>query len=312
MQNPQEVQRVVRALREALALNPLQTRTGQLGTENSEAQPAGREAAQNGSLDREPLGLILGTGLSGLVDKLAERCAVPYADLPGFPLSGVDSHAGAFVWGRFPGRCGEDESLARPLLIQQGRCHLYEGREPEEVCMGVRVMAAMNVRTLIVTNAAGALNPRFEAGDLMCMTDFINHTGRSPLMGPNCGDWGPRFPDMSEPFDPQLRGLALETALKLGMRLESGVYIGVHGPEMESPAETRMYRQWGADAVGMSTVLEVIAARHLGMRVLGISCLSNKNLPDCMRPAPLEEVIAVAERAGKKLGRLLQAMVTKL
>lgn len=289
MQNSQEVQLAVDVLRDAL--------------------PA--SAAGEAPL----LGLVLGTGLSGLAAELltgssngpaaggASCVRVPFADLPGFPLPGVDSHQGAFVRGRLNGV---------PVLAQQGRCHLYEGRSPAEVCMGVRVMAGLGVKTLIITNAAGALNPRFEAGTLMCMADQINHTGASPLTGPNCAAWGERFPDMSAPFDPALQALALETAGALGIRLERGVYIGVHGPEMESPAETRMYRQWGADAVGMSTVLEVIAARHLGMRVLGVSCLSNKNLPDCMAPVPLAEVIAVAGRAGENLARLLRALVTKL
>lgn len=280
MQNSQEVQLVVEALRAALP---------------------------GGASEKEPLGLILGTGLSGLTARLTDACSVPYADLPGFPLSSVDSHQGAFVWGRL----GRGEAGV-PVLAQQGRCHLYEGRSPAQVCMGVRVMAGLGVRTLIITNAAGALNPRFAAGDLMCMADLINHTGVSPLTGPNCHAWGERFPDMSAPFDPFLQTLALQTALKLGIRLERGVYIGVHGPEMESPAETRMYRQWGADAVGMSTVLEVIAARHLGLRVLGISCLTNKNLPDCMAPVPLEEIIAVACRAGEKLARLIEELAGAL
>lgn len=285
MQNPQEVQLAVDALRAALP------------------------AATSG--EKPLLGLILGTGLSGLAAELltgpaageAPGARVAFASLPGFPLPGVDSHQGAFVLGRLHGV---------PVLAQQGRCHLYEGRSPAEVCMGVRVMAGMGVKTLIITNAAGALNPRFEAGTLMCMADQINHTGVSPLTGPNYAAWGERFPDMSAPFDPALQALALETAGELGVRLERGVYIGVHGPEMESPAETRMYRQWGADAVGMSTVLEVIAARHLGLRALGLSCLSNKNLPDCMTPVPLAEVIAVAARAGENLARLLRALVTKL
>ena len=292
MQNPQEVQSVAAELARRMA--------------------AGRRSLATTSVKETPVGVILGTGLSGLAEKMNDPIAVPYAELPGFPASSVASHAGAFVCGRFPARCGEDDGQGRTALIQQGRCHLSEGRNPAEVCMGVRVMAAMGVRTLIVTNAAGALNPNFDVGSIMCMSDMINHTGATPLAGPNCADWGPRFPDMSEPFDPDLRALALETACKMGLRLERGVYIGVHGPEMETPAETRLYRQWGADAVGMSTVLEVIAARHLGMRVLGLSCLTNKNRPDCMTPTPLEEVIAVAQTTGKQLGRLIRALMTKL
>ena len=291
MQNFQDVQRAAAALREALGAPPLR---------------------QSAADDAPPLGIVLGTGLSCLADRLADSVTAPYAAVPGFPLSGVEGHAGAFVWGRMPRRCGEEDAPGRRVLIQQGRCHLYEGRSPAEDCMGVRVMAALGVKTLIVTNAAGALNPQFDAGGLMCMTDIINHTGVSPLTGPNCEAWGPRFPDMSAPLDAQLRGLAVEAAQQLGLRLERGVYIGVHGPEMETPAETRMYRQWGADAIGMSSVLEIIAARHLGMAVLGLSCLTNKNLPDCMAPVELPEILAAAEKTGKNLARLIRALVTKL
>ena len=260
MQNWEEVQLAVAALRQRLGA----------------ALPSRPDAA-----------IILGTGLSGLVERMEDTVSVPYADLPGFPVSTVASHAGAFVLGRLGGRT---------VLVQQGRCHLYEGFGPDKVCMGVRVMAGLGADTLILTNAAGALDPQFDAGGLMCISDQINFTGVSPLSGPNHEAWGERF----------------RCALELGSRLERGVYIGVRGPQMESPAETRMFRQWGADAVGMSSVLEVIAARHMGLRVLGISCLTNKNLPDCMRPAPLEEIIAVAGRAGKDLGRLVEAVVTKL
>ena len=266
MQNWEEVQLAVAALRQRLGA----------------ALPSRPDAA-----------IILGTGLSGLVERMEDTVSVPYADLPGFPVSTVASHAGAFVLGRLGGRT---------VLVQQGRCHLYEGFGPDKVCMGVRVMAGLGADTLILTNAAGALDPQFDAGGLMCISDQINFTGVSPLSGPNHEAWGERFPDMSAIYDAGLRDLACRCALELGIRLERGVYIGVRGPQLESPA----------DAVGMSSVLEVIAARHMGLRVLGISCLTNKNLPDCMRPAPLEEVIAVAGRAGKDLGRLVEAVVTKL
>ena len=303
MQNFQDVQRAATALRDAIqaAQGPLALPVG--------ARILDPKAAPDADA---PLGIVLGTGLSALAEKLQDRVVVPYADLPGFPASSVEGHAGAFVWGRFAGACGEDDSIGRYALTQQGRCHLYEGRTPAEVCMGVRVMAMMGVKTLVITNAAGGLNPQFDAGGIMCMSDIINHTGHSPLTGINFEEWGPRFPDMCAPLDADLRALAVETAARIGLRIERGVYIGVHGPEMETPAETRMYRQWGADAVGMSTVLEIIAARHMGMRVLGLSCLTNKNLPDCMTPAPLEEILAVAAVAGKNLGRLIRAMVTKL
>jgi len=289
MQNPQEVQLAVRALRAALPKN-----MNKIFTDGA---------------DTPPVAVVLGTGLSPLADSLLagqEGCPgvrIPFSNITGMPLPGVDSHQGAFVLGCLGGV---------PVIAQQGRCHLYEGRNPAEVCMGVRVMAGFGAERLIITNAAGALNPQFTAGTLMCISDQINHTGCSPLAGPNHAAWGERFPDMSRIYDATLQELALQTAGRLDIRLERGVYIGLRGPEMESPAETRMYRQWGADAVGMSTVLEVIAARHLGLRVLGISCLTNKNLPDCMTPAPLEEILAVAARAGHDLARLLEAVITDM
>ena len=279
MQNLPEVQLAVRALKQKLSAAG---RTGRAATPRA--------------------GMVLGTGLSGLASAMRDSVRIPYAELPGLPDSTTDSHEGAFLLGHVAGVT---------VLAQQGRCHLYEGYQPAQVCMGVRVMAGLGVRTVVITNAAGALNPQFDAGSLMAMTDQINFTGATPLAGPNVDEWGPRFPDMSRIFDPELLALAMESASLLGIRLERGVYIGVRGPQLESPAETRMFRQWGADAIGMSTVLEVLAARHLGLRVLGISCLSNKNLPDCMAPTSLEEIVEVAARAGRQLERLLLDMVTK-
>lgn len=246
------------------------------------------------------IGIVLGTGLGGLAEALVDTVTIDYETLPGFPRSTVSSHTGRFLLGRLHGV---------EVMLQQGRCHLYEGYSAAQVCMGVRVMAGLGVTSLIISNAAGALNPRFDAGDLMVITDHINKTGRSPLTGANHDAWGVRFPDMSCPYDPAYVRLALDSAARLGLRVERGVYLGVPGPEMETPAETRYYRQIGADAVGMSTVLEVIAARHMGLRVLGISCLTNKNLPDCMRDAPLEEVIRVAGSASEKLTALVGAVV---
>ncbi|MBO4301596.1 MAG: purine-nucleoside phosphorylase [Desulfovibrio sp.] len=295
MQNFQDVQRAAEALHGLL----------------QKGAPSAFLCGTDGA-GQPPLGIVLGTGLSFLADSIADSVTVPYAAIPGFPVSSVEGHVGAFVWGHMPRQCGESDEPGRTVIVQQGRCHLYEGRSPAEVCMGVRVMAAMGVRTLVITNASGALNPLFDVPGLMCMTDIINQTGVSPLTGANCDVWGPRFPDMSAPLDARLRTLAMETAARLGLRLERGVYIGVHGPEMETPAETRMYRQWGADAVGMSSVLEIIAARHLGMAVLGLSCLTNRNLPDCMAPTSLEQICDVAQKAGKNLARLIRALVTKL
>jgi purine-nucleoside phosphorylase len=198
------------------------------------------------------------------------------------------------------------------VVAQQGRCHIYEGYTPAEVCCGVRVMRGLGAETLIITNAAGALEPRWDVGDLMLITDHINWTGQSPLTGPNHDAWGPRFPDMSAPYDRGLQGIALAAASRLRIRLERGVYLALPGPQMETPAETRMYRGLGAHAVGMSTALEVIAARHMNMRVLGISCLTNKNLPDCMAEAPLEEVIRVAGASGEALTMLVKEVLKDL
>lgn len=277
MQNPQDVQHATSALQQALP-----------------------KESTNSFFPR--LGIILGTGLGESLP-MHVRATISFAELPKFPQPHADFHKGYFIFAEIGGL---------PCLAQQGRCHLYEGFTPAEVCMGVRVMAELGINTLLITNAAGALNPLFEAGSLMCIADIINHTGVSPLSGPNYQAWGERFPDMSAPFDAQLQTLALECAEQESIRLERGVYIGVHGPEMETPAETRMYRKWGADAVGMSSTLELIAARHRGMRVLGISVLTNKNLPDCMRPAPIEEVLGVAQSAGKKLGRLVETICRRL
>lgn len=248
-------------------------------------------------------GVVLGTGLGSWMHQLQDACKIPYADIPGFPVSTVASHAGALICGKMGGR---------NVLVLSGRFHLYEGYSPAEVCIGVRVLAQLGVGTLVLTNAAGALNPQFDAGTLMCITDHINATGRSPLTGPNIDAWGSRFPDMCEVWDRELRDLAVRQAARLGIRLERGVYVQTPGPQLETPAETRAFRRLGADAVGMSTVMEAIAARHMGVRLLGISCLTNKNLPDCMAETSLEDILATAALSGKDLGRLLSAIIADL
>jgi purine-nucleoside phosphorylase len=248
-------------------------------------------------------GVVLGTGLGNWTHSLQNACTIPYAEIPGFPKSTVPGHAGALICGTVEGRS---------VLALSGRFHLYEGYSPAEVCFGVRVLARLGVDALVLTNAAGAINPQCDAGSLMCITDHINATGVSPLTGPNADAWGPRFPDMSSVWDPGLRALAMEQALRLGIRLERGVYIQVPGPQLETPAETRAYRILGADAVGMSTVLEAIAARHMGLRLLGISCLTNKNLPDCMAETSLEEILAMAALSGEAMSRLLSAVIVSL
>ena len=249
------------------------------------------------------VGLVLGTGLGNLVKSLEESSHISYEKLPDFPRSTAPSHHGAFAAGRLAGVS---------VIIQQGRCHLYEGKTPAEVCAGVNVMADLGVKTLILTNAAGAINPRFAAGSIMLIEDQINHTGQSPLTGPNDDSLGVRFPDMSRPYDPDLMRMAETTALSLGIRLEKGVYFCTPGPQLETRAETRAYRLLGGDAVGMSTALEAIAARHRNLRVLGLSCLSNQNLPDCMAETTIQEIIAAAEKAGAEIERLLLALLPRL
>jgi len=249
------------------------------------------------------IGIVLGTGLGNFVHFLDNFYAVPYKNLPDMPVSTVPSHQGAFVAGALSGI---------PVLLQQGRSHLYEGVTPADVCMGVRVMATLGVRALVITNAAGAINPLFNAGSLMAITDHINMTGQSPLTGPNEDRWGPRFPDMSRVYDQELLDIVCAHALRQGVALEKGVYVCVPGPQLETRAETRAYRMLGGDAVGMSTALEAIAAHHMGVRVLGLSCLTNKNLPDCMAEADIEGIIAVAQAAGEQLAKLLVAAVPSM
>lgn len=249
------------------------------------------------------IGIVLGTGLGDFAEQVQDKSVIGYEKLPDFPLSTVTSHRGAFVAGSVHGV---------PVLLQQGRCHLYEGRSPEEVCMGVRVMGHMGIKALIITNAAGAINPRFNTGSLMLIEDQINFTGKSPLTGPNEDALGPRFPDMSALYDPALGAILEETALAQGIRLEKGVYFGIQGPQLETRAETRAYRLPGGDAVGMSTILEAVAAAHMGIRLAGISCLTNKNLPDCMERTTMEDIIATATRAGETMRTLLAAALPRI
>lgn len=249
------------------------------------------------------LGVVLGTGLGEAAADFSPVLSIPYADIPGFPRSTAPGHAGALEAAFLAGM---------PALVLKGRFHLYEGCSPGDVVLPVRTLAQLGVDTLILTNAAGALNPQFDAGALMAVTDHLNCTGLSPLTGANHAPWGERFPDMSQVYAPRLVGLALDCAARLRIRLERGVYAGVPGPQMETPAETRALRLLGADAVGMSTVLEAVAARHMGLSVLGLSCLTNKNLPDCMEPVSLDAVLARAAAAARDLGRLLAAIAAAL
>ncbi|HDQ41119.1 MAG TPA: purine-nucleoside phosphorylase [Desulfonatronum sp.] len=247
------------------------------------------------------VGIILGTGLGQWAESLTEPASIAYEDIPGFPRSTVQSHAGFVRYGMVG---------AQSVLVLQGRFHLYEGYTPEQVCFGVRTLALLGIKQLIITNAAGALNPLFHPGEIMAVCDQINLTGCNPLLGLKWGE--PLFPDMSQLFSPRLRDLAHAVAADCGLRLQEGVYVGILGPSLETPAETRAYRMLGGDAIGMSTVMETIAARQMGMELLGLSCLTNKNLPDCMAPTCLEEIIAVGQAMAPQLSRLLSALVASM
>ena len=241
-------------------------------------------------------GIILGTGQGLWEGRLAAGDSLPYAELPHFPPATSPSHQGRLAWGNLSGR---------RVLLFQGRFHAYEGYSLRQVTFPVRLMAALGVSKVVLTNAAGGLNPDFRAGELMLLTDHINFIGDSPLVRDNVDAWGPRFPDLSRVYDQALRRSAQEVARRRGIVLRQGVYVAVKGPHLETPAETRMLRLLGADAVGMSTVPEAIAAVHAGLRVLGVSVLSNLNLPDAMAPIAIEEIIATVARAEPQLVELL-------
>jgi purine-nucleoside phosphorylase len=248
------------------------------------------------------IGIILGTGLGGLAREISVEAEVPYAEIPGFPLSTVETHAGRLLLGRLGGR---------PVVAMQGRFHRYEGYDLQQVTFPVRVLHALGARTLIVSNACGGMNPLWGPGDLVLLSDHINLLGDNPLVGPNDERLGPRFPDMSAPYDPELRALARKAALELGIMLREGVYVAVPGPNLETRAEYRMLRAIGADVVGMSTVPEVIVAGHQGMRTIGISIITDQCLPDALEPAEIGRIIATAGRAEPHLTRLIAALVER-
>jgi purine-nucleoside phosphorylase len=249
------------------------------------------------------VGLIAGTGLGNLTEKMDAGFRIPYGEIPHFPASTAEGHRGTLAFGRLAGK---------PVIAMEGRFHVYEGYSPQDVTFPIRVMSRLGVEILIISSAAGGLNPHFEPGDLMIVTDHINLTGRNPLIGPNLDDFGPRFPDLSEVYDRGLIALAREKALESSIQLWEGIYVGILGPSLETPAETRFLRMIGADAVGMSTVPEVIASVHCGLKVMVIVAVTNVNLPDCMQKTSIEEVIANAGKAGVKLALLLEKILGEL
>lgn len=242
------------------------------------------------------IGIILGTGLGMLANRIESPVQIPYESIPHFPVSTVDSHAGALIVGTIAGRS---------VVALSGRFHRYEGYSLAEVTFPVRVAKALGIHTLIVSNAAGGLNPQFKAGDLMIITDHINMMGDNPLIGSNDDSLGPRFPDMSEPYSMNLIEFAETISLRLGIKLQRGVYLACPGPCLETRAEYRFMRAIGADAVGMSTVPEVIVAVHAGLKVLGFSAITDECLPDALKPADIEKIIAVANAAEPKLTKIV-------
>ncbi len=252
---------------------------------------------------RPDVGIILGTGLGLLTREIDVAERIPYADLPGFRRPTVESHAGELILGRLNGKT---------VAVCSGRLHLYEGYSPTEVVSPVRVLGGLGVRTLIVSNVSGGMHPLWDPGDLVLIADHINLLGSNPLTGPNDDRLGPRFPDMSAAYDPGLRALARDAALGLRLTLREGVYVAVPGPSLETPAEYRMLRTLGADIVGMSTVPEVIAAVHQGMRVLGLSIITDRCLPDALEPVSVERILEVAGAAEPRLATLVRVVLARM
>jgi purine-nucleoside phosphorylase len=246
------------------------------------------------------VGLILGSGLGELGEEIENRVAIPYGEIPHFPISTVEGHAGQLVIGNLSGKA---------VVAMQGRFHFYEGYSLQEVVFPVYVMQSLGAHTLIATNAAGGMNKSFQAGDLMLIEDHINMTGSNPLIGPNDAKLGPRFPDMSTTYTPELIDLAKKVADIQGCNIQQGVYVAASGPTYLTPAELIMMREVGGDAIGMSTAPEVIAARHMGMKVLGISCITDMAIGEELEVLTHEQVVEVANRVKPRFKSLLKGII---
>jgi len=249
------------------------------------------------------VGVVLGSGLGGFADAVEDPVEIPYADVPGWPVSTAVGHAGTLVVGTAAGT---------PIAVMKGRAHLYEGHPPEKVVFGVRVLGRLGVRTLVITNACGAIDTSLEPGQLVLLSDHLNLQGTSPLVGPNEESLGPRFPDMGDAYDPALRAAAHDAAGRVGLELREGVYAAWLGPAFETPGEIRMMRVLGAHLVGMSTVPEVLAARHMGLRCLAISCVTNMAAGVLDEPIDHTQVLAVGARAQASLTALLRELIPTL
>ncbi len=252
---------------------------------------------------RPRAGIILGTGLGALAAEIAEESVVSYQEIPHFPVSTVESHAGRLIFGRLGNK---------DVVAMQGRFHYYEGYSMQQLTFPVRVMKRLGVDTLLVSNACGGMNPQYRPGDIMIIEDHINLLGHNPLIGPNDETLGPRFPDMSQPYSPELITLVQRIALEAKITLQKGVYVAVTGPCLETRAEYRFLRNIGADVVGMSTVPEVIVAVHSSMRTLGLSVVTDACFPDTLKPVDIEEILKVAAEAEPKLTLLMKRVVEEL
>jgi len=252
---------------------------------------------------RPEVGLILGTGLGRLAEKIETVASIPFGEIPHFVPSTADSHDGNLVLGRLGGR---------PVVAMQGRVHYYEGYSMKQITLPVRVMQALGARTLVMSNAVGGMNPQLGPGDITIVTDHINLMGDNPLIGPNDPQLGVRFPDMSEPYSRELIALAEATALEMGVSLKRAVYVAVAGPNLETAAEYRFLRTIGADTVGMSIVPECLVAVHGGMRVIGLSVVTDACFPDALHPADVEEIIRVAQATEPRLCRLVTEILQRL
>lgn len=279
-----------------IALDLTADRAGHSAAHTAAAVDAAVHAIRAHTAFVPEVAIVLGTGLGALGAAITVEARVEYGDIPGFPLSTVESHAGRLLFGMLGGK---------RVVAMQGRFHRYEGYSLQQVTFPVRVLQALGAPTLVVSNACGGMHPDWHAGDVMLIADHINLLGDNPLIGPNEARFGPRFPDMSDPYDASLRSLARRVATAEGITLREGVYVAVQGPNLETRAEYRMLRGLGADVVGMSTVPEVIVAKHGGMQVLGLSIITDMCLPDALVPATLDHILAVARGAEPKLTSLV-------
>ncbi|PID59501.1 MAG: purine-nucleoside phosphorylase [Ignavibacteriae bacterium] len=250
-----------------------------------------------------PIGIILGTGLGGLVNEIEIIAEIPYKEIPYFPLSTVESHTGKLILGKINGK---------NVLAMQGRFHYYEGYSMQQIVFPVRVMKYLGVENLLLSNACGGMNPIYRKGDIMIINDHINLLGDNPLIGKNEDELGPRFPDMSEPYNLEMIELAENIALEFGIKVHKGVYAAVPGPNLETKAEYRFLRAIGADVVGMSTIPENIAANHMGIKVLGISIITDECFPDSLMPVDVNEIISVSMKAEPKMTKIMKEIVKRI